>query len=174
MINASNERQRGFLQPRRWPDACCCCPPSSFLGVLVLEKRSLDWQRLEGRRLGERLGAPAVLLLWDWQRDRGRRLWCISREIWEVERLPSPNHRRVVWNSGWVIFGWLVEIRLSCDWIAIRVDWPELPNGSSKVTRKARQKVESEIYGEQNYKDDKSFGYKLFDTIKCSNTLRLH
>jgi hypothetical protein len=24
----------------------------------VLEKRSLDWQRLESRRLGERLGAP--------------------------------------------------------------------------------------------------------------------
>jgi hypothetical protein len=38
----------------------------------------------------------------------------------------------------------------------------------------ARQKVESEIYGEQNYKGDKSFGYKLFDTIKCSSTLRLH
>jgi hypothetical protein len=28
----------------------------------VLEKRSLDWQRLESRRLGERLGAPAVLI----------------------------------------------------------------------------------------------------------------
>jgi hypothetical protein len=27
----------------------------------VLEKGSLDWQRREGRRLGERLGAPTVL-----------------------------------------------------------------------------------------------------------------
>jgi hypothetical protein len=28
----------------------------------VLEKRSLDWKRLESRRLGERLGAPEVLI----------------------------------------------------------------------------------------------------------------
>jgi hypothetical protein len=28
----------------------------------VLEKGSLDWQRLEGRRLSERLGAPTVLI----------------------------------------------------------------------------------------------------------------
>jgi hypothetical protein len=28
----------------------------------VLEKRSLDWQRLESRELGERLGAPEVLI----------------------------------------------------------------------------------------------------------------
>jgi hypothetical protein len=28
----------------------------------VLEKRSLDWQRLESRGLGERLGAPGVLI----------------------------------------------------------------------------------------------------------------
>jgi hypothetical protein len=28
----------------------------------VLEKRSLDWQRLESRRLGESLGAHAVLI----------------------------------------------------------------------------------------------------------------
>jgi hypothetical protein len=31
-------------------------------GVLVLEKGSLDWQRLEDRGLGERLGAPTVLI----------------------------------------------------------------------------------------------------------------
>jgi hypothetical protein len=35
------------------------------LGVLVLEKESLDWQRLEGERLGERLGAPTVLFMGD-------------------------------------------------------------------------------------------------------------
>jgi hypothetical protein len=34
----------------------------SILGVLVLEKGSLDWQRLEDRRLGERLGAPTILI----------------------------------------------------------------------------------------------------------------
>jgi hypothetical protein len=37
-------------------------PAIEFLGVLVLEKRSLDWRRLEDRRLGERLGAPTVLI----------------------------------------------------------------------------------------------------------------
>jgi hypothetical protein len=31
-----------------------------FLGVLVLERRSLNRQRLESRRFGERLGAPEV------------------------------------------------------------------------------------------------------------------
>jgi hypothetical protein len=37
-------------------------PAIGLLGVLVLEKRSLDWQRLESRRLGERLGAHEVLI----------------------------------------------------------------------------------------------------------------
>jgi hypothetical protein len=38
----------------------------------VLEKESLDWQRLEGKRLGQRLGAPTVLFMgmakrsWPW------------------------------------------------------------------------------------------------------------
>jgi hypothetical protein len=33
-----------------------------LFGVLVLKKESLDWQRLESGRLGERLGAPEVLI----------------------------------------------------------------------------------------------------------------
>jgi hypothetical protein len=37
-------------------------PAIEFLGVLVLEKGSLDRQRLESGRLGERLGAPTVLI----------------------------------------------------------------------------------------------------------------
>jgi hypothetical protein len=37
-------------------------PAIGLLGVLVLEKRSLDWKRLESKRLGERLGVPAVLI----------------------------------------------------------------------------------------------------------------
>jgi hypothetical protein len=36
-----------------------------FLGVLVLGKESLDWQRLEGKRLGEKLGAPMILFMGD-------------------------------------------------------------------------------------------------------------
>jgi hypothetical protein len=42
------------------------------------------------------------------------------------------------------------------------------------VRQDRKWKVESEIYDEQSYKEDESFGYKLFDTIKCSCTLRLH
>jgi hypothetical protein len=37
-------------------------PTIEFLGVLVLEKGSLDWQRLEDRGLSERLGAPMALI----------------------------------------------------------------------------------------------------------------
>jgi hypothetical protein len=40
-------------------------PAIRFLGVLVLEKESLDWKRLEGKRLGERLGAHTVLFMGD-------------------------------------------------------------------------------------------------------------
>jgi hypothetical protein len=34
----------------------------ALLGVLVLERRCLDWQRLESRGFGERLGAPEALI----------------------------------------------------------------------------------------------------------------
>jgi hypothetical protein len=37
-------------------------PAIELLGVLVLKKGSLDWQRLEDKGLGERLGAPAILI----------------------------------------------------------------------------------------------------------------
>jgi hypothetical protein len=40
-------------------------PAIRFLGVLVPEKESLEWQRLEGKRLGARLGAPTVLFMRD-------------------------------------------------------------------------------------------------------------
>jgi hypothetical protein len=52
--------------------ACYRCPPSGFWGVLVVEKESLDWRRFEGKRLGERQGAPTVLFIgvaersWPW------------------------------------------------------------------------------------------------------------
>jgi hypothetical protein len=78
MISASDERRRGFLPPRRWRGACCRYPPSGFLGVLVLEKESLDWQRLEGKRLGERLGALTVLFM-----GMGKRSW-----PWIVVHIP--------------------------------------------------------------------------------------
>jgi hypothetical protein len=43
-----------------------------------------------------------------------------------------------------------------------------------KILTRQDRKWKNEIYGKQNYKDDKSFGYKLFVAIKCSDTLRLH
>jgi hypothetical protein len=65
-------------EPARLPSASSLArrllllPAIRFLSVLVLEKESLDWQRLEGKRLGERLGAPTVLFMgmvkrsWPW------------------------------------------------------------------------------------------------------------
>jgi hypothetical protein len=79
--------------PERLPSASSLAqrllplPAISFLGALVMGEESLDWQRLEGKRLGERLGAPTVFL-WGWQRDRGPGSWCVSQEIWKVERFP--------------------------------------------------------------------------------------
>jgi hypothetical protein len=43
-----------------------------------------------------------------------------------------------------------------------------------KIANKNRQRMESEVCDKQNYKDDQSFSYKLFGTIKCSNTLQLY
>jgi hypothetical protein len=43
-----------------------------------------------------------------------------------------------------------------------------------KLLARQGRKVESEIYGEQRYKDDRSLDNKLFGTVKCSSTLRLH
>jgi hypothetical protein len=71
-----------------------------LLGVLVLEKKSLDWQRLGKRRLGENLGALEALIYGTGEEDLGRRSWRISQEIWEVERLSQPNCRWVVWDSS--------------------------------------------------------------------------
>jgi hypothetical protein len=65
-------------EPTRLPSASSLArrllplPAIRFLGVLVLEEKSLDWQRFEGKRLGERLGAPTVLFMgmakrsWPW------------------------------------------------------------------------------------------------------------
>jgi hypothetical protein len=45
-----------------------------------------------------------------------------------------------------------------------------------KLLAKVRQDkiLESKVYGDQNYKDDKPFCYKLFDTIIYPSILRLH
>jgi hypothetical protein len=40
--------------------------------------------------------------------------------------------------------------------------------------KQKRQGMESEACGKQNSKDDRSFSYKLFGAVKCSNTLQLY
>jgi hypothetical protein len=43
-----------------------------------------------------------------------------------------------------------------------------------KFANKKRWRMKSEVCGKKNYKGDQSFSYKLFGTVKCSNTLQLH
>jgi hypothetical protein len=72
-------------------------------GVLVLERRSLDWERLECRGFGERLGAPEVLIYGTGKDivagDHGAYLEKFGR--WR----DSLNRTEVVWDSIWVVFG---------------------------------------------------------------------
>jgi hypothetical protein len=63
-------------------------PAIELLGVLVLETGSLDWQRLEDRGLGERLGHPRFLFMGLAKRSWPEIVVHIPRKIWEVERLP--------------------------------------------------------------------------------------
>jgi hypothetical protein len=76
-----------------------------LLGVLVLERKSLGWQKLGRQRTWWKAMGTRGFYLWNWRRDRGRRSWHISQEIWEVERLSQPNRSRIVWDSSWVVFG---------------------------------------------------------------------
>jgi hypothetical protein len=95
-----------------------------------------------------------------------------------VERLPQPNRRRVVWDSSWVIFGltgWnLAVLRSSC----FRV-WHCLARVAEWIIQKLLVKRQDKYWkvkadGEQNYRDDEAFGYKLFVTIIYPGILRLH
>jgi hypothetical protein len=63
--------------------------------VLVLKKESLDWQRLEGKRLGERLGAPTVLFMGMAKRSWPRIVVHISRNLegGEASLTESPSGR---------------------------------------------------------------------------------
>jgi hypothetical protein len=96
MITTSDERQRGFLQPRRWHGACCCCPPSSF-GSASAGERKFDWQSLEGKRLGERLGAPTVLYMGD-----GKEIVALDRGAYPEKfgRWRDFLNRIAIWSFG--------------------------------------------------------------------------
>jgi hypothetical protein len=115
MITASDEHQHGFLQPRRWLGACCCCPPSGFLGVLVLKKESLDWQRLEGKRLGERLGAPTVLFMGMAKRSWPQIVVHILRNLEGGEvSLTKSSSGRLEFKLSRILLTGSVELRSGC------------------------------------------------------------
>jgi hypothetical protein len=63
----------------------------------VLEKESLGWQRLEGERLGERLGAPTVLFMGD-----GKEIVALDRGAYpeKFERWRDFLNRIAVWSFG--------------------------------------------------------------------------
>jgi hypothetical protein len=91
--------------------------------VLVMEKGSLDWQRLDGKRLGERLGAPTVLFmgmakrLWPWivvhipRNLEGGKASLTESPLGRLEfkpsriRLTSSAELRLECYSGMVLFG---------------------------------------------------------------------
>jgi hypothetical protein len=126
-------------------------PAMELFGVLVLERESLDWQRLGKQRTWWKARGTQGSYLWDWQRDRGQRSWRISQLIWEVERLPQPNRHRVVWDSSWVIFGltgWNPAVLRSGCFSGLtlfsqscRIDRPEIAHQN-----KARQILESKSW----------------------------
>jgi hypothetical protein len=87
----------------------------------VLEKRSLDWQRLESKRLGERLGTPAVLIY-----GTGKEIVARDRGAYPEKfgRWRDSLNRIVIGSFGIQAESnsvWLVEIRLNCGRVAIRV-----------------------------------------------------
>jgi hypothetical protein len=115
MITASDEHQRGFLQPRRWLGAYCYCLPSGYLGVLVLKKESLDWQRLEGKRLGERLGAPTILFMGMAKRSWPQIVVHIPRNLEGGEvSLTELSSGRLEFKLSHIRLTGLVELRSDC------------------------------------------------------------
>jgi hypothetical protein len=83
--------------------------------VLVVEKESLDWRRFEGKRLGERLGAPTVLFIgvaeqsWPWIMVH------ISRNLegGEVSLIESPSGR-LEFKLSYIRLTGSARLRLEC------------------------------------------------------------
>jgi hypothetical protein len=89
-----------------------------------MEKGSLDWQWLEGKRLGERLGAPMVLFMgvekrsWPWivvhipRNLEGGEASLTELSLGRLEfklshiRLTCSAELRLECYSGMVLFGW--------------------------------------------------------------------
>jgi hypothetical protein len=99
-------------------------PAIRFWGVLVVEKESLDWRRFEGKRLGQRLGAPTVLFMgtvkrsWPWivvripKNLEGGEVTLTESSSGRLEfklghiRLAGSAKLRSECYSGIVLFGW--------------------------------------------------------------------
>jgi hypothetical protein len=69
-----------------------------FLGVLVLKRKAWIGKGFKGRGLGERLGAPEVLIY-----GTGEKIMAGDRGAYPMKfgkwRDSQPNRRRVVWDS---------------------------------------------------------------------------
>jgi hypothetical protein len=70
-----------------------------LLGVLVLERKAWVGESLENRGLGERLGAPEVLIY-----GTGKEIMAGDRGVYPKKfgkwRESQPNRRRVIWDSS--------------------------------------------------------------------------
>jgi hypothetical protein len=149
-------------------------PAISFLGALVMEEESLDWQRREGKRLGEKLGAPTVLFMgvakrsWPWIMVHIPR----NLEGGEVSLTESPSSRLGFKLSHIRLTG-LAELRSEC-YSGMALFRRSYRMNRPKSCKQKMQRMENEVCDKQSYKDGQSFSYKLFGTIKCSNTLQLH
>jgi hypothetical protein len=85
----------------------------------VLEKRNLDWQRLESRRLGERLGAPEVLIYGTGKEIVAGDSGAYPEKFWRSRDFLN---QIIVGSFGIQAESYsvrLVEIRLSCGRVAI-------------------------------------------------------
>jgi hypothetical protein len=73
--------------------------------VLVLERRSLGWQKLESGGLGERLGAPEVFIYGTGKEIVAGDHSAYPEKFGKWRVFPQPNRHRVIWDSIWVVFG---------------------------------------------------------------------
>jgi hypothetical protein len=122
----------------------------------------LDWQRLEGKRLGERLGASTVLFM-----GMAKRSW-----PWIVAHIPrnleggeaslsESSSGRLGFKLSHIRLTGSAELQSEC-YSGMVLFGQMLLNGSSKIANKKGQRMESGICGKQNYKGDQSFSYKFF------------
>jgi hypothetical protein len=81
----------------------------------VLRKESLDWQRLEGKRLGERLGAPTILFMGMPKRSWPQIMVHISRNLEGGElSLTESSSGRLEFKLSRIRLTGSVELRSDC------------------------------------------------------------